>query len=165
MSTVGSSTIKAITIWQPYASLIMIGAKRFETRSWPTSYRGSLVIHAAKRWDEDRALDCLVIKRIMQDSDFDESKLTESQWRLSRLPFSDTLGRALGVVDLVNCRQMDCSGSELENQLGSFGPGRYGWECENPRCFEQPIYHTGKQGLWVPDVHLQRSVANLLSES
>ncbi|MBL8815985.1 MAG: ASCH domain-containing protein [Planctomyces sp.] len=156
--------MKAITIWQPYATLIMLGAKRFETRSWPTTYRGPLVIHAAKRWDEYRALDCLAVKRYLQNSDFDESKLTEEQWRLSLLPWEDTIGRALGVVDLVNCSQMNSGGTVLENQVGSFGPERFGWECQRPKCFPQPIYHPGKQGLWYPEVHLQKSVANLLGE-
>ncbi len=39
--------MKAITLWQPWASLIAIGAKKIETRSWATKYRGPLAIHAA----------------------------------------------------------------------------------------------------------------------
>lgn len=42
--------MKAITLHQPYASLIAHGYKCIETRTWPTHYRGSLAIHAAKRW-------------------------------------------------------------------------------------------------------------------
>lgn len=41
--------MKAITIWQPWASLIACGAKKFETRSWKTDYRGLIAIHAATR--------------------------------------------------------------------------------------------------------------------
>ncbi len=41
--------MKAITLWQPWASLVAIGAKTIETRSWATSYRGPLAIHAAAR--------------------------------------------------------------------------------------------------------------------
>jgi hypothetical protein len=41
--------MKAITIWQPWASLIAIGAKQYETRSWETKYRGPIAIHAAKK--------------------------------------------------------------------------------------------------------------------
>ena len=42
--------MKAITIWQPYASLL-VGQKfkRFETRGWATRYTGPIAIHAAKR--------------------------------------------------------------------------------------------------------------------
>ena len=39
--------MKAITLTQPWATLVAIGAKRIETRSWATSYRGPLAIHAA----------------------------------------------------------------------------------------------------------------------
>ena len=41
--------MKAITLWQPWASLIAVGAKTIETRGWATNYRGPLAIHAAKR--------------------------------------------------------------------------------------------------------------------
>lgn len=39
--------MKAITIWQPWASLIACGAKQYKTGSWATSYRGPIAIHAA----------------------------------------------------------------------------------------------------------------------
>lgn len=41
--------MKAITLWQPWASLLACGAKGYETRSWATSYRGQIAIHAAKK--------------------------------------------------------------------------------------------------------------------
>lgn len=58
--------MKAISLWQPWATLIATGAKQIETRSWATSYRGPIAIHAAKRkvrkelielaeWEEYRA--------------------------------------------------------------------------------------------------------------
>jgi hypothetical protein len=40
--------MKAVSIIQPWATLIAIGAKRFETRSWDTRHRGLLAIHASK---------------------------------------------------------------------------------------------------------------------
>ena len=40
--------MKAITLTQPWATLVAIGAKRIETRSWRTFYRGPLAIHAGK---------------------------------------------------------------------------------------------------------------------
>jgi hypothetical protein len=50
--------MKAISLWQPWATLITIGAKRIETRSWATRYRGPLAIHAAKRWTGRQASLC-----------------------------------------------------------------------------------------------------------
>jgi hypothetical protein len=44
--------VKALTLWQPWASLVALGVKSIETRSWSTSYRGPLAVHAAKRKPE-----------------------------------------------------------------------------------------------------------------
>jgi hypothetical protein len=41
--------MKALSLWQPWASLVVAGTKHWETRSWSTDYRGLLAIHATKR--------------------------------------------------------------------------------------------------------------------
>lgn len=41
--------LRAITLHQPWATLVALGVKTIETRSWPTKYRGRILIHAAKR--------------------------------------------------------------------------------------------------------------------
>lgn len=48
-------SVRALTVRQPHASLIAVGAKPIETRSWATSYRGPLVIHAGLRVDQESA--------------------------------------------------------------------------------------------------------------
>lgn len=48
--------MKALTICQPYAELILRGEKRVENRTWPTSYRGRMYVHAGKSrewWDAE----------------------------------------------------------------------------------------------------------------
>ena len=42
-----SDSMKAISLHQPWASLVALGVKTLETRSWSTGYRGPLAIHAA----------------------------------------------------------------------------------------------------------------------
>lgn len=84
--------MKAISLWQPWASAISLGAKRIETRSWSTSYRGPIAIHAAKR----------KVKREL-------AALTWENWvhavfgswlySLEDLPF----GAFLATADLVDC--------------------------------------------------------------
>lgn len=59
--------MKAITVWQPWASLLVSGRKRYETRSWATSYRGPIAIHAAKR-PVRQTIDALVADRGMDGS-------------------------------------------------------------------------------------------------
>ena len=45
--------MKAITIKQPFASLIAAGIKEYEFRTWKTNYRGEILIHAGKSIDKD----------------------------------------------------------------------------------------------------------------
>lgn len=45
--------MKVITIKEPYATLILEGFKEYEFRTWKTSYRGEILIHAAKGYDKD----------------------------------------------------------------------------------------------------------------
>lgn len=44
--------MKAITIKQPFASLIAAGLKEYEFRTWKTKYRGEILIHAGKGVDK-----------------------------------------------------------------------------------------------------------------
>jgi len=45
--------MKALSIKQPWAELILRGIKDVENRSWETAYRGQLLIHAGKRVDKE----------------------------------------------------------------------------------------------------------------
>lgn len=128
--------MKAITLWQPWASLIFTGWKRFETRSWPTFYRGPLAIHAAKRpcpdirWDEP-----------LGDLLIDEFG---GHWALD-LP----RGAVIGTVDLVQCLSTEAFDVDAPEQLcGDWSPGRYAWKLENPHKFAVPIPANGAQGFW-----------------
>lgn len=47
-----SSVMKIISVRQPWASLIVLGFKDVENRSWSTRYRGPVLIHASKRGDQ-----------------------------------------------------------------------------------------------------------------
>lgn len=49
--------MKALTVQQPWASVIASGDKLVENRSWPTKYRGPLAIHTARRWSDRGAAD------------------------------------------------------------------------------------------------------------
>jgi hypothetical protein len=40
--------MKALTVRQPWAALLILGAKQYETRTWPTRHRGILLIHAER---------------------------------------------------------------------------------------------------------------------
>jgi hypothetical protein len=141
--------MKAISLWQPWASLIVHGKKKIETRHWSTNYRGPLLIHAAKKKDGTAGMD---------EADIAPLADALSPIKLHTLP----LGALIGVVDLVDCKpteqfdpleinQMHINqfgGTWSEYQLGNFGPGRFGWVLDNPRKFETPIPYRGSQGFF-----------------
>ena len=52
---IGGPPLRALTLTQPWASLIAAGAKHWETRSWRTRFRGELAIHAARNDRDGRA--------------------------------------------------------------------------------------------------------------
>lgn len=132
--------MKAITLWQPWATLIAIGAKRYETRSWPTRYRGPIAIHAAKRAPGDLELNLML------------SLLASG--RVPDLPAIDELplGVIVATAELVNCTRMAGaivrSQPELERDVGDWRTGRYAWELANVQALPTPIPARGAQGLW-----------------
>lgn len=132
---------QAISLWQPWASLIALGVKRFETRSWTTNYRGPLVICAAKRWNAE-------LKEFAEvfSADFDLG--------LSALP----LGCALAVADLTRIyRTEDAAPDQSARELafGDWSPGRYCWRMDNVRPFPEPIPVKGAQGLFTVELELE----------
>ena len=67
--------MKAITVRQPWAWLLIHGGKDIENRCWPTNYRGKIAIHAAKEMTRDEWLDAVLYaeyRGIVVTPDFDE---------------------------------------------------------------------------------------------
>ncbi len=128
--------MKAITLHQPWAWLIAEGLKRYETRSWPTRYRGPLAIHAGKRPVRVRELHHYIVDVLEERSHTD----------LSPLPF----GAVICIVDLVDCIPTDKlqrGMGSLQWAFGNFAPGRFAWKLENVRKIE-PVVINGARGLW-----------------
>lgn len=149
----------AISLTQPWATLVAIGAKRIETRSWQTSYRGPLAIHASKGFPG-------WAKRIM----------------LMEQPFPRVLGEAFNynwtppveaargciiatceLVGIVSTQQMTNGGtwwdgpdgrryefrlSEQERAFGDYAPRRWAWLLDDIQALPKPIPARGSLGLW-----------------
>lgn len=137
--------MKAITLHQPWATLVAIGAKQLETRSWITWHRGPLAIHAGKDpnhwptydvngWGTEAAERCLEV-------------LGQHGYRYpADLPY----GAVIATVDLVDCIHSDGE-NEIEADDRLFGDvrrGRYLWVLFNVTPLPSPIPARGKQGLW-----------------
>jgi len=135
--------MKALSLTQPWATLVALGAKRCETRSWSTPYRGELAIHASKgypRWAQACAHEFRALGYLPPDEP---------------LP----LGVVVAIVELEYVKtteeQVLLTTSEQEMALGDYGPGRYAWML---RLIERVpnIEATGRLGLW--DWHGSRAL-------
>jgi hypothetical protein len=133
-------TIKALTVWQPWASLLVAGIKEYETRPWETQYRGWLAIHAAKSTaGRTMAEEGVPIKQCIGRAGF--------------AGFNDMpRGCVLGIVylDLVVPTKGFQTSTFLEMMLGNFAWGRFAWHIvpEMRAVFDDPIPARGRQGLW-----------------
>lgn len=133
--------MKALTILQPWASLIIWGEKNFETRGWRTSYRGLLAIHAAKK-DFTRQIEKA-----------DDIYFPFFRNAIARhapdgiLPTGVMLG-IVEVLDVIATCTLTNTISPKERVFGDWGLGRYAWHIDVKEVFEKPIPCSGHQGLW-----------------
>lgn len=154
--------MKALTLWQPYASLIAIESKHYETRSWPTKYRGPLAIHASAKNPADvfKILDYDVF-RLIQKALNAEGETNLNRIRAKCLP----VGKVVAIVNLTDCipitEDFAASVSEEERAFGDWTPGRYAWKLEQVEIPAAFLTVKGKQGLWNFDAELWRE--NLLA--
>jgi len=103
--------MKCLSVRQPWANLIISGAKGVENRSWSTGYRGPLYIHAPRMIDKNA-----------------EEKFKDI---ISAYP----LGAIIGQVDLV-----DVMVPEQGFVDPWYEPGCYGWIFKNPKRFQPHPY-------------------------
>ena len=134
-------SMKAIILYQPWASLIAMGEKRIETRSWKRdSLLGSAIaIHAGLRFaPEHRAL-CRTdpFRAALVRHGLDEASLP--------------LGAVVAIARIANFRPtleivtgMDAD----ERAFGDYGPGRWGWALVEVGPVTPPIRARGWQGVW-----------------
>jgi hypothetical protein len=151
--------MRALTLTQPWATLVALGAKRIETRSWATPYRGWLAIHAAKG-----------LAGAGGSAGLRELNLTEPFHQ----PLADAgygpwgkalpLGAIVAIALLDHCGEIYRAGvrgqprvwlsggptevTEPELSFGDYTPGRYGWVFSNVYRLPEPVPCRGALGLW-----------------
>lgn len=127
--------MKAITIKQPFASLITAGLKEYEFRTWKTAYRGELLIHAGKSVD------------------------AEAMKRFAGYGLTFPVGCIIAKATLTECvRVTEDFREELRQKNGPVYAGTteaanwegYGFKLENVQRLE-PLYVNGMLGLWEYD--------------
>lgn len=144
--------MKAISLWQPWASAIALGLKRVETRSWPTKHRGPIAIHAARTKEgvrkgaSEAVVRAFVHELGMRSADFYDRRELEAL-----LPF----GAIVAVAELVECQEATAEviaaerrRRPLEVAMGDWWPGRWLWRLDSIEPIDPPVPALGRQGLF-----------------
>lgn len=128
--------MKVLSLTEPYATLIKENKKKIETRSWKTSYRGELYIHASstnipKEWKNNKEL-----MDLLKDS-------------------SLNFGHIICKCNLVDCIYMtkeyveDMKENHYQEYIcGEYKEGRYAWILENIQVLDNPIKSKGHLNIW-----------------
>jgi hypothetical protein len=162
--------MKALSLTQPWASLVAIGAKRYETRSWRPMYRGQLAIAAAKKFP----LDC---RALCNEEPF---RAALGAAGLSLLDLRALCGSILCVVDADGCVPTNENGGSAldvtlppfppgwptpgisEVYFGDYSPKRYAWPLADVFRLPTPVEASGALGIWhVPEDVAERVYAQL----
>jgi hypothetical protein len=138
--------VKAISLWQPWATLMASGAKAIETRGFPTKHRGPLAIHAAARFNR--------AERELCGTEPFRSALAAAGISVAAIAWLP-LGAIVAVIDLYDVVFIGDESQRPpmpELAFGNYELGRCAWMTRNARCLEHPVPWKGKQGFFtVPD--------------
>jgi hypothetical protein len=127
-----------LSVWQPWASLIAVGAKRYETRSWrpPASLIGQRLAICSSRTEEG-------LLASEQDQAFGRHCLR----RLGRAPLP--MGTVVAVVTVAGFIGTASSTARRigvrERLVGDWSPDRYAWRLEDVRALATPVPVTGSR--------------------
>ena len=144
------SKIKAITLWQPWASAMAVGAKHIETRSWPGERGGLrkgdlLAIHAAAR------------RLSPEDAAYCRDYLQGIALDVQALPYGAVVCvvrylESKPTTELVEGVETEARWVDdllwTEYKWGDYTQRRYGWHTELVHVFPEPVPAKGAQGVW-----------------
>ena len=128
--------MKVLSLTEPYATCILTGVKKIETRSWKTAYRGPLLIHASAtrippEYRKNAALMALV----------DPGSLHFGHIICSCV-LADCIPMTAGFIEEIRRTR------PAEYAAGVYAEGRYAWLLTDVRPLPEPILAKGRLGLW-----------------
>lgn len=143
-------SMKAISLWEPWATAMALGLKKNETRHWNITYRGAIAIHAARRKmtaDEQEIWDIFI--------------KSES----GRMPAYGCVVCVVEIYDWITTDDVQAGKlhfSDHEIALGNYSIGRYAWLTRNLRRLKTPVPEVGRQGLFNLSQEAERKVLEQL---
>ncbi|HOV79443.1 MAG TPA: ASCH domain-containing protein [Bacillota bacterium] len=128
-----------MSLIQPFATLAAIGAKNIETRSWKTSYRGPMAIHASKNFPKWARELCFKepFKQTLVDAGYSGPE---------KLP----RGVVVGITNMYDCQPItkENTPGEPERSFGDYSEGRYALYWKGTKALTDPVPAKGALGLW-----------------
>lgn len=127
--------MKVLSLLEPWASLIKEKVKFVETRSWKTSYRGELYIHASLRKVTKKEEKINTLVNLLKNNDF-------------------KYGYIIAKCNLIDCIYMDdkylgnIQKNKIEHMCGEYSIGRYAWILGDIEILHTPIPAKGKLSIW-----------------
>jgi len=132
------SATNCLSMWQPWASLVVYGFKRFEGRHWDSEYQGPLWIHAGSKQPTD-----------------EEIKAVEDQYRklydgVDMPPFPSTYPTSclLGVVDLQIVVTQEDYRKYIPKKYTSESTSEHIFVMRNPRRLTTTVRLSGQRGVF-----------------
>lgn len=142
--------MKTISIKQPWAYLICSGIKNIENRTWPTKFRGRVLVHAGAKSDSRSHF----INNLFTPAQWEEMKITGGSSLLWKMVKGDwELSAIIGSVEIVDCVQNHTS-KWAEKPVYNpykfeYETNIYNWVLANPVLFAEPILNVkGKLSFW-----------------
>lgn len=141
--------MKALSIKQPWASLIAHGIKDVENRAWRTHFRGRIFIHASGNPSKEPY-------KVFTDEQFEQ--IEESNFDLKVFESYKETSRIIGEVDIVDCvvnhpsiwaEKSKETLIEGNVSLVMKSDAIYNWVLANPVLYDKPILNVkGKLSFW-----------------
>lgn len=161
--------MRVLTLTQPWATLVAIGAKKIETRSWNTRYRGPLLIHAAAGLGPGGKAGLV---DLCETEPF--TSVLAPLWSPGTFfaPVSLPFGAIVARCELTAVHQIPSAPMHFprgvpadhplasypvilpplrdipERSFGDYTPGRYAWLLSDVQALPTPIPAKGQLGLW-----------------
>jgi hypothetical protein len=133
---------RALTVKQPWASLIVCGIKDIENRTWKTNFRGRVLIHAGLGWSKYQAEICISnqIKLHLEKLGYIH-KYPDENIGYKGFSFSFPHSSIIGSVEIIDC---------VTNHPSLWAEkGFWNWVLANPIIFYKPIENVkGRLGIW-----------------
>lgn len=136
--------MKVLSLLQPWATLVVMGVKQYEVRSWQTKHRGALLIHASAKKPTRRE------RLFFEQADYFRDYIDT----MDHLPY----GAIIGQVNLVNIYETGWLLQHLEADpfhhwtrelaFDDYSAGRYAWQLAEPRKLMNVLPLKGTLGLW-----------------